>query len=148
MSASFFDITRAVAAYRGIDHALLATPCRRREIAWPRQEVVYLAKVIRPELSYPIMGRILRRDHTTLLHGYRRVEARIAESAAYAADILAMRQWLRSPRMHQERRELLACQSIARFVASAYGPLIARQKRMAGWGERMAPIFMLDGARW
>lgn len=41
---------------------------RARRVARPRQLVMYLAKEL-TDLSYPQMGRVLRRDHTTVQHG-------------------------------------------------------------------------------
>lgn len=41
---------------------------RNRELATARQFIMYWA-VRRTDLSYPLIGRLLGRDHTTIMHG-------------------------------------------------------------------------------
>jgi DnaA-like protein len=50
---------------------------RAREIAWPRQFAMWLIRECRPDVSYPQIGHALGgRDHTTVMHGLRSVQAR------------------------------------------------------------------------
>lgn len=50
----------------------------QRAIAWPRQDAMRL--LAKAGYSMPEIGRYLgRRDHTTILHGIRAAEARMAE---------------------------------------------------------------------
>lgn len=53
---------------------ILESPQRRRSVARPRQIAYYLARQITP-LSLPQIGRRFNRDHSTILHGVRRVAA-------------------------------------------------------------------------
>jgi chromosomal replication initiator protein len=60
-----------VAAERDVTMDELLGPCRLRCIAWARQDAMLR---IRRELnlSLPQIGRIFKRDHTTVMHGIRR----------------------------------------------------------------------------
>jgi hypothetical protein len=55
-------------------------------VIWPRHVAMYLCRELTP-LSYPVLGRMFRRDHTTLIHAYQKIERRIAADHAFAADI-------------------------------------------------------------
>lgn len=51
---------------------------RKRPVSWPRQGVMFDLFVKCPQLSTPIIGRMLGgRDHTTILHGIEKHAARI-----------------------------------------------------------------------
>jgi len=56
----------------------LLSPARTARISWPRQVAMYLARELTGE-SLPSIGRQFGgRDHTTVLHAWRRTSARIA----------------------------------------------------------------------
>ena len=60
----------------------LVSPARTARIAWPRQLAMYLARELSGE-SLPTIGRSFGgRDHTTVLHAWRRTGARIAADDA------------------------------------------------------------------
>ena len=59
----------------GID--VLRYPSRGRERAWARQNFMLLAR--RAGFSSPVIGRVLDMDHSTVIQGARRAEARLAE---------------------------------------------------------------------
>lgn len=48
---------------------------RAMSITLPRQLAMYEIKVQRPDLSFPAIGRFFCRDHTTVLHAVRKIEA-------------------------------------------------------------------------
>jgi chromosomal replication initiation ATPase DnaA len=62
----------AVARYYDVTVAGLSSPSRRRELTRPRQVAMFLLHV-HLGLSYPAIGRLLGRDHSTIVHGVRRV---------------------------------------------------------------------------
>ena len=73
------DIQEAMAAHYGLELADMTSPCRCRDVAWPRQEAMYLARKLTP-LSLPRIGQLFGdRDHTTVIHAIRAVEQRISE---------------------------------------------------------------------
>lgn len=52
--------------------------CRERRLAWPRQHAMWLMSQ-QAHLSLPMIGRFLGgRDHTTVLHGIKRHQDRLA----------------------------------------------------------------------
>lgn len=70
-------IARAVARYHGLRLADLTGPGKARSLAWPRQEVMFIAR--EAGFTWPAIARALGgRDHTTVIDGYHKVEARLA----------------------------------------------------------------------
>jgi chromosomal replication initiator protein len=80
-------IQKAVAEHYALKQADLISERRARAVARPRQVAMWLAKQITTR-SLPDIGRRFGgRDHTTVLHAVRRIEALKAEDAAIARDI-------------------------------------------------------------
>jgi hypothetical protein len=67
----------AVAAAYGVSPLEIVAHRRGRGIILPRQLVMYLARHF-TTASFPEIGRALRRDHSTVLHGVRAVEVLLA----------------------------------------------------------------------
>jgi chromosomal replication initiator protein len=61
-------ILAAVARYFGVSQEALKGKARHKEIVVPRQVAMYLLRED-ARLSTPDIGRLLNRDHTTILHG-------------------------------------------------------------------------------
>jgi chromosomal replication initiator protein len=77
--SSVADIQAAVAAHYGVTAQELLSTARTARVAWPRQVAMYLARELTGE-SLPAIGRQFGgRDHTTVLHAWRRTGARIAD---------------------------------------------------------------------
>ncbi len=71
------EIQTAVGEYFGLSADELLSSSRTSRIAWPRQLAMYLARELTGE-SLPSIGRHFGgRDHTTVLHAWRRTSARI-----------------------------------------------------------------------
>ena len=67
-------IQKKVAEYFNIDISDLTSSRRTRSIARPRQIAMYLSKELTTR-SYPEIGRMFGgKDHTTIIHAYRRIE--------------------------------------------------------------------------
>jgi chromosomal replication initiator protein len=89
------EIQKATAEHFALKQADLLCERRTRAIARPRQVAMYLAKTLTTR-SYPDIGRRFGgRDHTTVLHAVRRIEALKGEDPAIAADIEAITRKLR-----------------------------------------------------
>ena len=72
------EIQSAACSYFGVSPDELLSTSRSARIAWPRQLAMYLARELTSE-SLPTIGRQFGgRDHTTVLHAWRRTSARIA----------------------------------------------------------------------
>lgn len=71
------EIIEMVAECHGYTREDLIGPSRLREIAWPRQEAMYVIRQV-TGYSYPAIGRILGgRDHTTIIKGREACEERM-----------------------------------------------------------------------
>lgn len=70
-------VINAAAIIAAIDPKELVGPCRRRYLIRGRQLAMYGLVRVRG-LTLWDAGRYLRRDHTTVLHGVRKIEAEIA----------------------------------------------------------------------
>jgi len=80
-------IQKTVAEHYSLKQADLISERRARAVARPRQVAMWLAKQITTR-SLPDIGRRFGgRDHTTVLHAVRRIEALKAEDASIARDI-------------------------------------------------------------
>ncbi|MCW2969406.1 MAG: chromosomal replication initiator protein DnaA [Solirubrobacterales bacterium] len=89
-SRSIADIQAAACTCFGLSPQELLSPSRTPRVAWPRQLAMYLSRELTSE-SLPAIGRQFGgRDHTTVLHAWRRTSARIAadDAARHAVDKL------------------------------------------------------------
>lgn len=89
------EIQRTVADHFNLKQADLLSERRTRSVARPRQIAMYLCKQ-HTTRSYPDIGRRFGgRDHTTVLHGVRKIEALIATDEQIARDVEALTRRLR-----------------------------------------------------
>lgn len=90
------EIQRKVAEHYNIRLSDMIGPKRLRNIARPRQIAMYLAKKLTPR-SLPEIGRRFGgRDHTTIMHGVRRIEELMAADSQLADDLQLLRRLLQS----------------------------------------------------
>jgi chromosomal replication initiator protein len=88
------EIQRAVCTHYRLDKAEMASKRRVRAVARPRQVAMYLAKVMTPR-SLPEIGRRFgNRDHSTVIHAVRTVEALRVTDSELDAEIAAIRRSL------------------------------------------------------
>jgi chromosomal replication initiator protein len=81
------EIQKTVADYFKLKQADLLSERRTRAVARPRHMAMYLAKQLTTR-SYPDIGRRFGgRDHTTVLHAVKRIEALKATEAGLATDL-------------------------------------------------------------
>lgn len=64
-----------LSSFPGITIAQVKGPSRRAIVVRPRQLIMYELYRQRRDLSLPVIGRMLGRDHTTVLHAVRKIEA-------------------------------------------------------------------------
>nr|WP_269715086.1 chromosomal replication initiator protein DnaA [Caulobacter sp. NIBR2454] len=89
------DIQKATSEHFGLKQADLISERRNRSIARPRQAAMWLAKQLTTR-SLPDIGRRFGgRDHTTVLHAVRRIEALRAEDPALSRDLETISRKLR-----------------------------------------------------
>jgi chromosomal replication initiator protein len=76
---SIAEIQAAACDHFGLSAEELLSSARTQRVAWPRQVAMYLSRELTDE-SLPAIGRHFGgRDHTTVLHAWRRTAARIAD---------------------------------------------------------------------
>jgi chromosomal replication initiator protein len=84
------EVLQGVCRYYNVDVELLRGKHRGRDIAWPRQVAMYL---IREETSTSLLqiGTALGgRDHTTIMHGWEKVQAEMAKNEFVRQEIAAI----------------------------------------------------------
>lgn len=90
------EIQKVCAAHYRIDPAEMRSKRRARAIARPRQVAMYLAKKMTPR-SLPEIGRIFGgRDHSTVIHAVRTIEALRESNPDIDADVRALLRQLES----------------------------------------------------
>ena len=88
------EIQRKVAEHYNIRLADMIGPKRMRNIARPRQVAMYLAKQLTLR-SLPEIGRRFGgRDHTTIMHGVKKIEELMATDSQLSDDLLLLRRLL------------------------------------------------------
>ena len=91
---SIEDIQRKTAEFYKLDVKDFYSPQRARRVARPRQVAMYLARKLTTR-SLPEIGRRFGgRDHTTVLHACRRIEALCAEDALFKQEVDFLSQML------------------------------------------------------
>lgn len=90
------EIQRKVAEHYNIRLSDMIGPKRLRNIARPRQIAMYLAKQLTPR-SLPEIGRRFGgRDHTTIMHGVRKIEELMATDSQLSDDLQLLRRLLQA----------------------------------------------------
>lgn len=93
---SIDDIQRRVAEHYNIRLADMVGPKRARNVARPRQVAMYLCKHL-TNRSLPEIGRRFGgRDHTTIMHGVRKIEELSGEDHGMSEDIALLKRLLES----------------------------------------------------
>lgn len=88
------DIQKRVAEHYNIRLADMHSPRRARPVARPRQVAMYLAKQLTSH-SLPEIGRKFGgRDHTTIIHGVRKIEELLQTDSALLHDIESLKRSL------------------------------------------------------
>lgn len=91
---SIDDIQRKVAEHYNIRLADMMGPKRARNVARPRQIAMYLSKQLTSR-SLPEIGRRFGgRDHTTIMHGVRKIEELVTEDHGIAEDVAMLKRLL------------------------------------------------------
>lgn len=84
------EVVRAVADEFGVDRSEMVSDSRFRAVVRPRQVAMYVAKAVTPR-SYPEIGRAIGgRDHTTVIHGVRKIAELIEKDVEMAASVAAV----------------------------------------------------------
>ncbi|HEY5221197.1 MAG TPA: helix-turn-helix domain-containing protein [Candidatus Paceibacterota bacterium] len=77
-----FDILEEVAAAYNVSVDDMLAKNRTKEIAEARQLAAYILRELN-DLSYPAIGKIMGRDHTTMIHSYNKISQEIKTNPQY-----------------------------------------------------------------
>ena len=67
------DIIGTFAEYFGVDRAKIVSGARQHDLVYIRDLIVCILREY-AEMSFPAIGRLLGRDHTTIIHSYRKLQ--------------------------------------------------------------------------
>ena len=89
----FDQVLAGVATFYNTTTAHLVGPQRHRSIVHPRQVCMYLARRLTLLSQEEVGDRLGGRDHTTVMHGVRQVEARMGADPEWATQVRQV-EWL------------------------------------------------------
>lgn len=84
-------IAQATSRHYGVTVLDIYGEFRDATIVLPRHVVMYLAREM-SGYSFPRIAQALERDHTTIMHAYRKIKARLKSDKKLRADIEAIKQ--------------------------------------------------------
>ncbi len=87
------QILKAVADFYGIQVPDLIGRSRKKETVEPRQVAMYLLREIL-RMSYPYIGEKLRRDHTTVIHSFEKINQEINKNSPFNQKIIMIKESL------------------------------------------------------
>jgi chromosomal replication initiator protein len=94
---TILEIQAAACKHFGLSSDELLSSARVARVAWPRQLAMYLARELTGESLPAIARQFGGRDHTTVLHAWRRTSARIATDEASREAVQKVCQALECP---------------------------------------------------
>lgn len=85
------QILEAVILYYNLTRERVCSPTRSRSVSFPRQVAMYLART-ETDASFPQIGKLLGgRDHTTILHGYEKINGLMERDEQVRRDVLQIK---------------------------------------------------------
>jgi chromosomal replication initiator protein len=82
-TASIERVIKIVSHFCGVAQPDLIGSDRTQHVAMVRQVAMYLARR-HSSLSYPELGAVFRRDHSSIIHGVKAIEQRVQAQPAFA----------------------------------------------------------------
>ncbi len=90
------DIQKKVANRYNIKVSDMSSSRRLRAVARPRQIAMYLAKILTPKSLSDIGAKFGKKDHTTVIHGVKKIEQLISEDPEFKEEINLLTRMLQS----------------------------------------------------
>lgn len=81
------DIQKKTADYFGVTTADLLSAGRSRSVALPRQVAMYFAKKLTPRSYAEIARGFQKKDHTTIMHAFKKIEEMAESDLDFASDL-------------------------------------------------------------
>lgn len=92
------DVMQAVSIHFSVEEKELLGRGRSRAVSFPRQVAMYLMRKD-ADISLEEIGQAISRDHTTVLHGIRKIDAEMARDATLRNDVISIRERLLKPQV-------------------------------------------------
>jgi len=86
-------IVRKVARFFNLKTEDIMGTSRRSEIVRPRQIAIYLMRK-ESNFSYPTIGDFLKKDHSTIMHSYKKIKAAVSRDETVLRELNAVRDYL------------------------------------------------------
>jgi chromosomal replication initiator protein len=93
------EVLEGVCRYYNVDPDQLRGKARDREIVWPRQVAMYVMREETDASLLQIGAELGGRDHTTIMHGWEKVQAEIANNDRVRREIAAVLETIERARM-------------------------------------------------
>ena len=84
------EVLEGVCAYYNVDIDRMRSKQREREIAWPRQVAMYLMRQETTASLLQIGSELGGRDHTTIMHGWEKVQTEITNNDRVRREVAAV----------------------------------------------------------
>jgi chromosomal replication initiation ATPase DnaA len=97
-------IIDATARFYGYTPNQLLSPARTKNVAHARQTAMWLCRQL-TTCSYPELGDIFDRDHTTIIHGVTKIQHEIATKPGAVRQFTELANWIRQRAFTQTLRE-------------------------------------------
>ena len=99
------DIIATLSEFFGYEKAAIEAHSRRKEVVQVRDVIIYLLRQY-GDMSYPAIGRLLGgRDHTTVIHAFRKMEAKVAAHPEMEDGLSALIEKVSSIKLRKEKAE-------------------------------------------
>ncbi|GAC1564201.1 MAG: hypothetical protein NVS2B2_31260 [Ktedonobacteraceae bacterium] len=96
-SLSVREVLNGVCRYYNVEHERITGNSRDREIAWPRQVAMYLMREETSATFLQIGNELGGRDHSTVKHGWEKVQAEVAKNERIRHEISAVLEAIQKP---------------------------------------------------
>ncbi|WP_052887811.1 chromosomal replication initiator protein DnaA [Thermogemmatispora carboxidivorans] len=97
------EVLEGVCRYYNVDPEQLRGKARDREIVWPRQVAMYVMREQTDASLLQIGAELGGRDHTTIMHGWEKVQAEMATNDRVRREIAAVIETIEQSRMDLRR---------------------------------------------
>jgi chromosomal replication initiator protein len=98
---TLLDILEGVCAYYNLDMEQMRGKQRDREIAWPRQVAMYLMRRETNASLLQIGAELGGRDHTTIMHGWEKVQSEIGSNDRVRNEVAAVHEMVQRAKQNR-----------------------------------------------
>lgn len=81
------EILKAVAEFYNVTPKDIMGPHRSKGLSLARHVAMYLCRLTIRHVSYPDVGRMFNRDHTSIMHAYNRIANKRASDAVFNEEV-------------------------------------------------------------